>query len=316
MLQTLRKHDPSEAARILSAVTFELLPNPEVGRRPQHLAVDPQLHTELWQEIRRRAKVDPSDSSPHMRGKIFEFLFAEIAQVALPKSGVDSVKSRLSLRGELRPDLYEVEFDRSFRVSEEHGVRRNHVLEAIRNADDVQHLNLFDNAELVSLFLRTHDDFPSADPFALCVIGRRVGARLNISEALRIFRSDIDYTAAGNPLDVLRMLANKYGYYMTVGHITERFIFNKIVTIEQNKFEDRNVVKISALKGSSILTVLLGAKLRLHDSHGIALAFALDQKRYADELRSHGLHVKGGNYTHEAISLLDDDNGSDVILVK
>src|SRR5256885_1881925 len=157
MLETLRKYDQQEAQRILSSLTSELLPDPQVRAR-ERLEIASDLNSEIWNEIRRRTKLDPSDITPATRGKLFEFLFSEMSQRALPTATLESVKTRLSRRGELRSDLYEVEFDRFFEMSEVHGVRPNHVREAIRNADDIEHVNVLDDEFLFSFFVRTHND--------------------------------------------------------------------------------------------------------------------------------------------------------------
>jgi hypothetical protein len=295
MLETLRKHDRKEAERILSSLTSELLPNPEIYIRAG-LGVDPDLHSKIWKEIRRRVKVDPSDTSANSRAKLFEFLFREMSQGALTASTLESTKARLSFRGELRPDLYEVQFRPVFIPSKEHGVRPNHVLEAIRNADDVEHLNLLDNEVLLSLFLRTHSDFPNQDPFALLVVAERVGAHLEVGSALRVYLSEVDYSAAQGPLDVLRLLVGKYGFFLTIGHVTTKLIVNETITIE-GPLRDKTFIKVHAAEDASILGAVIGRPRRLHNSHGIALGFALDQIKYAADLRKHGLHIEGGGYT-------------------
>jgi hypothetical protein len=294
MLETLRKHDRNEAQRILSGLTAELLPNPEIGIRAG-LGVDPDLHTRVWAEIRRRAKVDPADTSPAGRGRLFEFLFSEMSEKALSRSTLDSVKARLSFKGELRSDLYEVRFNRGFSSSEGHGVRQNHVLEAIRNADDVEHLNLFDDLA-ISFFLRTHNDFPGKDPFVLLVLSRRIEAHVEVTAALRIYRSDVDITTANRPSDILRLLVNKYGFLITIGEVTAKLIFDKIVTVKE-PIDPKTTVKVHALEGSGFIANALWQKAALHSSWRIAWAFALDQARYAADLRKHGVHVKDYDYT-------------------
>lgn len=292
MLETLRKHDPKEAARILSSVTAELLPNPEVGGRYE-LPIDPGVHSELWTEIRRRAKVDPANTSLEMKSRIFEFLFTEMTQLALPRSGLESVKARLSFKGELRPDLYEVQINAiSFIPSKEHGVRPNHVLEAIRNADAVDHLNLLDNEVLLSLFLRIHH---GNDPFALLVLAARVSSFLDVGFAMRVYRSEVDYSAANTPTDVLRLVVAKYGLFLTIGHLNSKLILNETFTFERSA-RDQDFIKVNALEGASIFGTVVWRKLRLHNSYGVALGFALDQVKYAADLRKHGVQVGEGVY--------------------
>jgi hypothetical protein len=306
MLETLRKHDRKEAERILSSLTSELLPNPDVHTRVE-MAVDTDIHSRVWNEIRRRVKVDPSDASPASRSKLFEFLFSEMSQRALPKSTLESVKARLSLRGELRSDLYDVRFHRSFGVSEAHGVRRNHVLEAIRNADDVEHLNLLDDEELISFFLRTHNDFPNKDPFVLLVLARRAGGHLEVSDALRAYLSDVDISGAQRPLDVLRLIVERYGFLITIGEITAKLIFDKTVTLD-GPLDARTFVRVHALSGASTLGKVVWRKRALHNSYGIAWAFVLDQTKYAADLRKHGVRVDRATYTTPVLGFAEEDS--------
>jgi hypothetical protein len=290
MLQVLRKHDPEEVQRILSSLTSELLPNPEVGRGASHVSVDPDVQSEVWKEIRRRVKVDPLDASLQARGKVFEFLFSEMSQIALPKSGLESVKANLSFRGELRPDLYDVKFHPSFEISEAHGARRNHVLEAIRNSKDVEHLNLLDNEALISIFVRVHNDFSAENRFVLLVLARRIGAHLLVYDALRIYLSEVDISGAQRPVDILRRVVEKYGFVMTIGHISDKLILGATVTVV-GLFDPDKFVKVHAPEGAKILGDVQWLKRRLFNSYGVPIAYALDQTRYADDLRKHGVRV-------------------------
>jgi len=54
---------------------------------------------------------------------------------------------------------------------------------------------------------------------------------------------------------------------------------------------------VHALEGSSIISDIIMRKLTLHGSWGVALAFALDQARYAAGLRRHGVHVQDLDFT-------------------
>jgi hypothetical protein len=299
MLETLRKYDPSEAQQILSSLTAEVLPDPEVGARKK-LGIDPHTHSDIWNEIRRRAKADPSDTSPAVRARLFEFLFAEMSQRALPQRTLESIKARLSARGELRPDLYEIEFDRFFRMSEHHGVRKNHVAEAIRNADDVEHLNIPDGKFSLSFFVRLHNEFGEKNAFALFVMAARVGAKLEVSDAFRIYASDVDISAAECPRDVLRLFVAKYGFTITIGDITSKLIINE-TTILRPPIDRDSLMKVHALDGTSIFGVALLRQERLHNSFRIALAFALDQEKYAADLGKHGVRVSGGDFRSPTI---------------
>lgn len=290
MIEALRKHDPKEVQRILATLTSELLPNPGIYVKSE-IAVDPELHSQLWSEIRRRVKVDPSDSSAGGRGKLFEFLFSEMSRIALPRSELESVKAKLSFRGELRSDLYDVQFHPGFNISEVHGVRRNHVLEAIRNANDVEHLNLLDDELLVSLFVRIHNDLPNEDRFALLVLANRIGPYLEVSVGLRIYLSDVDLSSAQRPMDVLRCLVEKYGFVLTVGQVTGKLIVNKTTTIE-GSLDPKKFIKVHALEGAKILGEVSFRRRKLLNSYGVAIAYALDQGKYAAELRKHGVQVQ------------------------
>jgi hypothetical protein len=294
MLETLRKYDQKEAERILSSLTSELLPNPEIAIRAE-LGIDPDVHSKVWNEIRTRVKVDPSDASPQSRGRIFEFLFTEMQNIALPPSAMNATKSRLSRSDELRPDLYDVKFSPTFEVARAHGVRPNHVQEALRNADDVEHLSVLDGEVLLSFFLRILD-IGGRDPFALLVLGIRSGHGLNVSTALRIYKSDIDYSGAQRPSDFLKLLVGKYGFSITVGNITSKLIIDQTTTILAPLDPD-TVVKVDALEGADIYSNILFQTRALHNSYGVAIAFALDQAKYAADLRKHGVHVSNQDFT-------------------
>jgi hypothetical protein len=72
-------------------------------------------------------------------------------------------------------------------------------------------------------------------------------------------------------------------------------IMNETITIE-GRLDPKTFAKVHALEGSSILATATWRKRALHDSYGIGLAFALDQNKYASDLRKHGVNVTGGPY--------------------
>lgn len=286
MLKTLKDHDRTTAELVLSAYTNSLLPSPGINGEEDH-GIDFTLYKEVKEEIHHLLRVSPSSLSQHERGRVFEFLAREMSEVALAGSDVKRIKDQLGERGQLRTDLYEIEFeDSSFRFAEMYGIRKKHVIEAIRHPDLVEEVNTL-SSPLV-LYLKTHNNMNERDRFSLVVTSVRIGSTIYVRSAFRIYHSDVGVSIALSPTSLLKALAETYGMVFRVG-LTEAKFLSEI------SIEESAGTKISDLIQSSDHHRQLLHGLRERSSlsrlHILRLVFVIDRISYAADLRKRGVHV-------------------------
>lgn len=296
MLKSLEVLDGREVERILSGLTVSLLPDPGIGARAPLLTVDPQMYSTVMRDIQHYLRINPSDLSPENRGKVLAFLFEQMAQVALSEDDLKRVRTRLGRRGDLRPDQYDIEYLLSFKISEEHGVRRNHVAGVLRHPDAVQHLPVMrEQSPAISIYLKAEDKMKGRDRFSLLVLSQRLGFAQRVIFGFRLYHSDIELSSLSSPVNGLRALVDKYGFELRAGNLTSKLILDELVSVDPGTTR-QEIVKPQAPKDASLYAHALINTTDLHNVYELCLTFALDQQRYAADLRRHGVHVADGKY--------------------
>jgi len=292
MLETLKNRDHSEVEKLLSNLIDSFLPSP---RSDRHLCASP-LHLQVLDEVRNKLKVSESDHSIETTFRILNLLSEEISQVALSTSDLSSLKNKLGERGELRPDLYDITFLHSFEASEVHGTRKGHVVEAIRSPDQLQHLfapteTWKEEAEAMglSIYIKRHNREDSSKFFSLVVVARRRGCSLEVFNAWRIYHNEVRIPPERTPLDLLRGLAEHYGYTLTISGSESKFFMYEILT-NIKSFSPWDIAKIHTENGR-IWSNMFFTQGRIHGVVKLMIAFVLDGSKYARDLKRHGVQV-------------------------
>lgn len=297
MLKSLEALDRREVERILSGLTVSLLPDPGIGARSPLLTVDPQIYSTVMKDIQHYLRISPSDLSPKNRAKVLEFLSSQMTRVALADADLNRVKTRLGQRGDLRPDQYEIEYLRSFWISEQHGVRRNHVADVLRRPDAVQHLPaMSEESPALYIYIKAENKVKGNDRFSLLVLANRVGFGQRVIFGFRLYHSDIELPSMSSPLNGLRALIDRYGVEMKADTLTSKLIQDEFVSVEPGT-TPQEVARPQAPESTSLYMFLQVRTTHLVNVYAVSLAFALDQKRYAADLRRHGVHVPDADYT-------------------
>ena len=279
MLKSLKDYDSKSAEKILSELTGRLLPSPEVGEELNESAI----YEEVKREIHKLLKVDPDDLSPSSRAKVFEFLAKEMSTIALRGANVSNIKSRLGQRGELRHDLYEIDFPKFFSNYERLGIRRNHVIDVIRNPEKFEPV-LPTNDLLI--YFKTINKLNDSNRFSLIVITIRKGYKLEALSAWRIYHSEIGISTQMSLVAVLQAFAERYGETVNLGDKQGKFILHE--TIEAGAGTNLSEI-VRVPEQPPLLVHGYLRKSSIHRLYDITLVFAIDVLRYARDLRNHGV---------------------------
>lgn len=298
MLKSLRKLDRKTSERILSDLTTALLPNPGIeGVLPQSV-YDPSVYESIKEEVYQLLKIDPTDLSSANQAKVFQFLAREMRSIALADADLNSIKWRVGQRGDLRPDLYEIEFSAGFANYEALGVRRNHAIDTIRDFDDVEEVlpDRFQGGYV--LFIKTHNKMNERDRFSLLVCARRKGDSLVVMTAWRIYHSDVDVSKARSLIDFLESFAESFGFRITLGNKQGKFILHETVEVATTTRVDQIVHIHEAHPASSDTeeSIIINYVIRKSDIKRLfefGIVFALDAKKYLTSIRSHGVEASG-----------------------
>lgn len=286
MLKTLQDHDRTTAELVLSAYTNSLLPSPGFNGEEDH-GIDLTLYKEVKEEIHHLLKVSPSSLSQHERGRVFEFLAREMSEVALAGADVKRIKDQLGERGQLRPDLYEIEFeDSSFRVAEIFGIRKKHVMEAIRHPDLVEEVNTLSSG--LVLYLKTHNKMNERDRFSLVVTSVRTGSTIYVRTAFRIYHSDVGVSISLSPTSLLKALAETYGMVIRVGLTEAKFLSE--ISIEESAGTRLSELIKTRDPGKGLAHVVIDES-SIGRLYVLRLVFVIDRISYAADLRRRGVHV-------------------------
>ncbi|MDO8445008.1 MAG: hypothetical protein Q7T53_02715 [Deltaproteobacteria bacterium] len=292
MLNVLKNIESDQAERTLAALVKHLTPQPtegDVGEVPLH-----PLEATLLDEIRQRAKVSAGDLSQEAKAKLLEIIVKEISQPVLGSTRAIEAKARLGMRGDLRPDLYQIKFGDSFKEDEKRGVRRSHVEETIHHPDKVEHLlpNRFTDAEMpsLSLYAKTMGKHASNDIFTLIVQTQRQADKQLVSSVWRVYHSDVDLSHASSPLGVLKAFVSVYAMDFYIGDKTPRHFllydtFNlphsghpfKMIEVHNpgnDNFVSSFMFRISPLAVAEV-----------------AIAYVINTTRYIRDLRKHNVQI-------------------------
>jgi hypothetical protein len=254
----------------------------------------------------REYRQRPDDYSISAMTKIYQLLSAEMSEIGLAGADVSHIRAKVGQRGELRPELYEIQFSNKFADSEHFGVRKNHVIEALRKPDYVEHFDPNPDPseekpfKPISLYTVTHNKLSNRDRFTLLARTIRNGYIQKVVEAWRVYHTDVDLSEKKLPIDIFKAFIDKYGVFLKAGEqISKLFIYQHV----QFDFEDDPRISLLNLIGpafpqehGAVTGALDIKKSRLHNKIIIGMAYAIDVNMYAADLRKHGVPVDDLSY--------------------
>lgn len=288
MLKSLKEYDHKTVERVLSAYTTALLPSPGVGFQPD-LPVDPAVYESVKEEIHGLLKIAPSDLSKPDRAKVFQFLAREMSEVALARADIKRIKQRIGERGELRPDLYEIQFEEQL-DPEILGVRPSHVVDAIRHPDSVEEV-LTDTALGRVIHIKTHNKMNDRDRFSLFAISRREGHIIEVLSAWRIYHADIGVSKSLRPLELFKAFLETYGLSFRCGSYQGKFLLYDRVEASSGTRMDEIIKLPPNPRGGKIIVNFDGQKSTVARLYALAFVFVLDHSKYVTDLRRRGVQI-------------------------
>jgi len=111
-----------------------------------------------------------------------------------------------------------------------------------------------------------------------------------VTTAWRVYYSDNDLTNVADPLDVLRAFVDRYGLTFTVGADPQERKFILYETIPLPKDAQTDLLKLHNKAGQKFEASNL---FRVRDGVAeVAIVYAIDIDRYAEDLRKHGVNVE------------------------
>lgn len=284
MLNSLRGKSLKEREQVLAAITQHLLPRPHV--EPSQLT---QLEEKALYEIARKLKIDLNDSSPQTQTKLFRFIAEEIVKPIRESARWEDAKYRLGQMGELRGDLYQIIFHRSFFTFEQLGIRRAHVEEAIRNPHSVEHLLpdkfTVKDSPAISLSVRHLRDF------SILVQTFRSGYTQQVIIAWRLYHSEIpSLKIDASPLDMLKAFVDHFGVMISVpGLPATKFILYEVIPFVSSPKQLTQLTHIHSHDQTLVVSTSV-SKLELGVTE-IGIFYAIDRPKYVNCLKKHHVQI-------------------------
>lgn len=291
MLDSLKKYDASTANGILAAIALSST-NPGVGSAAEVETSYVKEREEVLAEL--RAKLHLGSSVEINEARLSAALAEQMRELALAGKDQGAILDRAGQAGRLLPDLYSVTLGPDFQTFVGLGTRVAHVENAIRQPTIVQHFTVetASDAAPFSLFLQMHSAVRTEDSFWLAIVAQRQGRTLIVHCAVRVYLGDVELETAREPIDVLRAFAEKFGFNVTVGKSTGKFIVDEVFprTLSGEFLRGMTIKGTLGLDYFGMLNFI-----NLPDRHQVVMGFAINITRYAESLRFHGVKTSGNS---------------------
>lgn len=164
---------------------------------------------------------------------------------------------------------------------DEFHISASHVRNAILEKDQVEVIAL-EGLKLV-YFSREIVVSPSRQ-FLLLICSQEKGRSLHVQQAFKISKHLCENEEDLSPLKLLELLARRYGYDISIGDRTDKFILHERIEVTSNK--PNEVLKVHSPPGSQAMCVL---NFRIVEDAGkfhadCAICFALNTEAYKQDL--------------------------------
>jgi hypothetical protein len=225
MMSVLQNFDRVAAAGILAraALSLAYTASPAMSA----VAGEDRVRASIIEEARNHLGLKADDYEVDAIEKIADYLDTE-ADKLIPPPDLASAYARLSERGDLPSDLYQIEI--SPNVGDLYGKGfplEKKIIETTVHAPTVeQHFGLSEKPEepaMASLFAKSfRTKWPMKD-FVMLVAGNRDGTKLKVNQAWRIYTSRVDVTGVKEPLDWLKRFTDTYGAEIEINGTKAKF---------------------------------------------------------------------------------------------
>jgi len=285
MLPVLADFPKDRATEVLATAARTLLPNPGIAPMAALTDVDYEIVERVLAEARARLKLG-KDGSAKSISRLAEFLAYELSNTLIPNDESEEIRARIGSKGFLPTSLYRMEFTPKFDAGVDfYQVSRNHIRNAVLHADMTEHLMseivAGDDTPFGSLFFFT-PPIKKGPAYSILIKADRIGARLLIDEAYRVYHDEIRLVDAGSPLEILRRFLDKFGLDIELNGERSRLIIRKVIYATAGQ-----VITLVHGDGSRI-----AHKCENDGPVEVVLAYSVSDGLYAEQLMRHGVEAK------------------------
>ena len=228
MIEALKGFDRNTALGVLSRAALAVLSSTSNPSAQPVLEHEAEIRQQLILEVANRIGLSADLSDQNVRDKLSDALDEEAEILDLPVDS-DAALTRLSERGELPSDVFDVVVYESLREVYGDAMKQEHqnILLTVRSPEAEEHFGPSispDRPALVSLLGRRLPAHPRRAGFYHIVAGERSSTKLNVQQAWRIYEDEIDLIGAGTLMGALKLFAERYGVTIKCGDQVGRFI--------------------------------------------------------------------------------------------
>lgn len=227
--------------------------------------------------------------SPGSKGhnqEVLNFLYRQMASLAIPKGSTEQIKERLGSKGDLPSDQYKIEFGSTAKEFGKRGVSRKEVIQAIRRPDSVTHLlrgeKKIEGASPISIYLKQSKW--RGNQIFLIVQTKREGAVLQISTAWKVLSNDLHLGSPFNALEALQAFVEIFGLDFSIGSGTpHRFLLYDAIPILR---ETTELLHVLTLDKVSFVTSFMFRMSPVNVAE-ISIAYVINTTKYMEYLKRH-----------------------------
>lgn len=296
-LLSLRDLPRGSAEAVLAAATSSVAPAAQLGPPLRLSDAEEKAMASLLVEVKQRLQLFDIEQTRETNAKITDFLTSTLLNTALRNADVAPIRERLGEAGQLRTDLYRVEFppDKEETIKSL-GVSTEQVIQIVKSPQRVQHLrNTISNVPTpetipnISLYASTNASKREKDLRTLLVLTMRTHDRQVVWDVLVLYHSEFAFVPS-DPVDILRAFVGKYGLDIRVAGSDARKLFlNEQVPIIS---ESPSTELISIPKGQSRRGYLRAFARREDELVIIGIAFGVNVDEYFASLSKHGISAR------------------------
>jgi hypothetical protein len=254
MIEALKGLDRTTALGVLSRAALAILSSAANPSAQPVLEHEAELREQLILEVANRVGLSPDLSNQHVRDKLSDALDEEAEILDLPVDS-EAALTRLSERGELSSDVFDVLVNEALRVvyGDAMEQERQYIMLTVRSPEAEEHSRISpDRTLLVSVFGRRFPAQPRRAGFYHLVAGARSGTKLDVKQAWRIYDDEIDLIRARTLIGAVKLFAEKYGVTIKSGDHVGHFIPWALVPPDQPILETVEAVPSKYLVRSSM----------------------------------------------------------------
>jgi hypothetical protein len=299
MLKSLRRWEPEVRTDVLSAIAEEWLPRPFERDELPYAGADQDLVAQVEREIRSKLALGLDDTSAEASSRILGVISDELSDAALAGVNEESLRASAGQAGVLGLDLFTIKFPQSFTDPDmDRGVSATMAERAIRRPSAVEHLETGSRGVIsraaYSLFAQ-HVHPKDGDAYTVLVLTRRAGYELSVQETYRLYRADVPIAPAARPLAILERFLARYGLEVGIGGQVGLLLRSQ--RLPAFKMADKAGWGIRVRHGvprpSHHVTVIASDAYGQPPMVDISLAYAVNDDRYREDLRHHGVRFRG-----------------------